>query len=134
MGRCFFMTRRAQNDRDLLLGMLALECGLVDHAQLLRAFRVWNAGADRSMAEILVEQGALDESAIAIVSRQLDQGDRSKDEKMGADRPEGSEYRAVARGGEPGAAATVAHSRAGVSAENRDQAEAGPGAVGIHHD
>src|SRR6202035_4245165 len=59
LGRCFsLMTRRAHTDGDLLLGMLALERGLIDQEQLLGAFSAWNGGEGRSMAEILVEQGS----------------------------------------------------------------------------
>ena len=61
-----------RRDRDLLLAMLALERGLIDHVQLLNAFRAWKTGTDRSMAEILLEQGALDESELAIALRQLE--------------------------------------------------------------
>ena len=75
LGRCFPMTRRVHTDRDLLLAMLALKRGLIDHVQLLEAFEAWNAGEDRSMAEILVEQGALEESEVSLVVSQLDDGE-----------------------------------------------------------
>ena len=55
----FPMTRRVHADGDLLLAMIALKRGLIDHVQLLEAFEAWNAGEDRSMAEILVDQESL---------------------------------------------------------------------------
>ena len=70
--RFFPMSRRAHADRDLLLGMFALKRGLIDHGQLLEAFDAWHAGGDRSMAEILVERGSLEESAVALVLSQVD--------------------------------------------------------------
>ena len=45
--------------------MIALKRGLIDHVQLLEAFEAWSAGEDRSMAEILVEQGCLEESEVS---------------------------------------------------------------------
>jgi WD40 repeat protein/serine/threonine protein kinase len=76
LGRCFsLMTRRAHTDGDLLLGMLALERGLIDQEQLLAAFSVWNAGEGRLMAEILVEQGSLDRADILRIANVLDEND-----------------------------------------------------------
>ena len=37
-------------NQNLLLAMHALDCGLIDHIQLLDAFRAWNKRAERSMA------------------------------------------------------------------------------------
>ncbi len=52
------MPRRPDAPRDLLLGLLALDNGIVARDQLLTAFDTWTA-SDRPMAEILTEQGAL---------------------------------------------------------------------------
>jgi eukaryotic-like serine/threonine-protein kinase len=72
-GRCFsLMTRHPHTDRDLVIGMLALKRGLIDQAQLLAAFDAWNADERRSMAEILVEQGALELAGVSLVEGQLD--------------------------------------------------------------
>ena len=65
------MTRCTDADQDLLLGMLALKRGLIDHVQLLEAFEAWNAAENRSMAEILVEQGGLEKSDISRVVSEL---------------------------------------------------------------
>jgi eukaryotic-like serine/threonine-protein kinase len=46
-------------ERDLLFGLLALQTGLINQAQLVAAFHAWTQASDRPMAEILAEQGAL---------------------------------------------------------------------------
>ena len=78
------MMRRTHAESDLVLGMLALKRGLIDHRQLLEAFDVWKTGEGGSMEEILVEQGALDRAGVLLVQSQL-------------------------RGEEPGHSATVAY-------------------------
>jgi serine/threonine protein kinase len=52
------MPRRCDAPRDLLVGLLALDNGMVGRDQLVAAFGAWTA-CDRTMAEILAEQGAL---------------------------------------------------------------------------
>ena len=74
LGWCFTpMTQRAHNDGDLLLGMLALERGLIDQYQLLAAFDAWNSGDDRSMGDLLVEQGALDRAGVLFLKSLVDE-------------------------------------------------------------
>src|SRR5262245_16846636 len=46
-------------ERDLLFGLLALQTGLINQAQLVAAFHAWTQARDRPMADILSEQGAL---------------------------------------------------------------------------
>jgi tRNA A-37 threonylcarbamoyl transferase component Bud32 len=52
------MPRRSDAPRDLLFGLLALHNGMVGRDQLVAAFAAWTA-SDRTMADHLVEQGAL---------------------------------------------------------------------------
>ncbi len=66
------MTRLIQNDGDLLIGMLALKRGLIDHVQLLSAFDAWESGENESLAKILVVQGALEVSEVAAIEGYLD--------------------------------------------------------------
>ena len=40
-------------DRNLLFGLLALQNGLIDQAQLVAAFQAWTLEKDRSLAEHL---------------------------------------------------------------------------------
>ena len=92
------MTQRAHAERDLVLGMLALKRGLIDHHQLLAAFDAWNTDESRSMGEILVEQGALDRVQVLLVQGQLEAG-------------------------KPGLSTTVAYVRTDALAEHRDRVE-----------
>ena len=47
-------------DRNLLFGLLALQNGLIDQAQLVAAFQAWTLEKDRPLAEHLVARGDLD--------------------------------------------------------------------------
>jgi hypothetical protein len=53
--------------RDLLFGLLALQTGLINQAQLVAAFHAWTQARDRPMAEILAEQGALSAPCVTLV-------------------------------------------------------------------
>jgi serine/threonine protein kinase len=53
--------------RDLLFGLLALQTGLINQAQLVAAFHAWTQARDRTMAEILAEQGALATNCLTLV-------------------------------------------------------------------
>jgi serine/threonine-protein kinase len=53
--------------RDLLLGLLALQTGLINQAQLVAAFHAWTQARDRPMARILAEHGALEAPCLALV-------------------------------------------------------------------
>src|SRR5262249_14985718 len=54
------MPPRDDAPRDLLLGLLASQNGMVSKAQLVTAFAAWTVTPGRSMADLLVEQNALD--------------------------------------------------------------------------
>jgi len=60
------MARRADAPRDLLFGLLALQNGMIDQAQLVAAFGAWTLAKDRPLAEVLVEKHALDGSHRAL--------------------------------------------------------------------
>jgi serine/threonine protein kinase len=51
----------------MLLGMLALQHKLVDHDELLNAFKVWTDDKTRSLSEILVDQGDLTAVRLALL-------------------------------------------------------------------
>ncbi|WP_422924738.1 WD40 repeat domain-containing serine/threonine protein kinase [Singulisphaera sp. PoT] len=61
------MADRSESSRDLLFGMIALEGGYLDQAQLVAGFRAWKADPKRSLASILAEQGTLSESTRTVV-------------------------------------------------------------------
>jgi hypothetical protein len=43
-------------DRDLLFGLLALQNGLIDQAQLVAAFQAWTLAKSRALAGQLIDQ------------------------------------------------------------------------------
>ncbi len=49
-------------ERHLLFGILALQNGLIDQANLIAAFQDWTQDKSRPLAQILVDRGALDEA------------------------------------------------------------------------
>jgi serine/threonine-protein kinase len=53
--------------RDLLFGLLALQTGLINQAQLVAAFHAWTQARDRPMAQILADQGALETACLTLV-------------------------------------------------------------------
>jgi serine/threonine-protein kinase len=61
------MPRPLDPSRDLLFGLLALQTGLINQAQLVAAFHAWTQARDRPMAEILAEQGALSAPCVTLV-------------------------------------------------------------------
>jgi serine/threonine-protein kinase len=50
---------RAEVDRNLLFGLLAMQTGLIDRSALTDALKVWCAEKSRPLAAVLAEQGAL---------------------------------------------------------------------------
>jgi eukaryotic-like serine/threonine-protein kinase len=66
---------RADSDRHLLFGLLALQNGLIDQGQLVAAFQAWTRDRARSLADHLVARGDLDladRAAVeALVARHL---------------------------------------------------------------
>src|SRR6516165_122404 len=53
--------------RDLLFGLLALQTGLINQAQLVAAFHAWSQARDRTTAQILAEQDALETPCLSLV-------------------------------------------------------------------
>jgi hypothetical protein len=58
---------RDATNRDLLIGLLALQNGLVEQDVLILAFRAWTRDKSRSIAEILAAQGAMDPDERALL-------------------------------------------------------------------
>jgi len=69
------MPRSSDPSQDLIFGLLALQNGLIEQAQLVAAFHAWTRDKTRHMAEYLIEQGAIeggDRAALeALASRHL---------------------------------------------------------------
>jgi WD40 repeat protein/serine/threonine protein kinase len=71
------MARRTDGTRDLLFGLFALQRGLIDPAQLVAAFETWCTTKEEKLAEVLLRQGAVDQSVCVLVeglaARQLEE-------------------------------------------------------------
>ena len=59
------MPRPIDPARDRLVGLLALQNGLIDQAQLVAAFPAWTLDKSRSLADQLVARGDRDADACA---------------------------------------------------------------------
>jgi len=121
------MTRCAHATRDLVFGLLALQRGLLDQAQLAAALETWNPTKGATMAEILFRQGVLDESGRALVedlvASRLEQWEAAPEEhrvSRGISHPERGGFAAPK---EPGLSATVAYPGPQPPAENHDDSD-----------
>ena len=61
------MDPRDAANRDLIIGLLALQNGMIDQDVLVLAFRSWTRDKSRPIAEILVAQGAIDADDWAVL-------------------------------------------------------------------
>ena len=103
--------------RDLLFGLLALQNGLINQVQLVAAFQAWTLDKAHALAEHLVGRGDLDpddRSAVeALVARHLKKHGGDVEQSLAAI-PAGRSTRAsLARIGDPGIEASLAHVGAG---------------------
>jgi len=128
------MTRFAHATRDLLFGLLALQRGLIDQAQLAAALETWNPAKGETMAEILLRQGILDKAGRALVeglvASRLEQWEATPEEQQvfwGTGHPE---HGGLAAPREPGLSATVAYLGPQPPAENRDNSDRAAGHLG----
>ncbi len=101
------MADHTDSSRDLLFGLIALERGHVDQAQLVEAFRAWTEAGSRSMSEVMTKQGAVSAKTKVLIERLVadhftTQGERATKERSA-----------------PGLSATVTHmGRDPVAGEN----------------
>jgi WD40 repeat protein/serine/threonine protein kinase len=63
------MAQRADSSHDLLFGLIALEQGHIDQAQLLSAFRTWNQAGSPALPDILIAHHALNDAGRSLVER-----------------------------------------------------------------
>jgi eukaryotic-like serine/threonine-protein kinase len=54
-------------DCSLLFGILALQNGLIDQADLIAAFQAWSKDRSRPLSQVLLYRGALNESDQALI-------------------------------------------------------------------
>ena len=60
------------SDRNLLLGILALQNDLVTRDQLIEALHAWAVAKDQPLGRILVERGGLDQEHCRLLEQLLD--------------------------------------------------------------
>ena len=63
----------AAADRHSRIGLLALQTGLIDQAQLVAAFQAWTLDKSRHLAQILVGRGDLNEIQRSLMESLADQ-------------------------------------------------------------
>jgi serine/threonine protein kinase/tetratricopeptide (TPR) repeat protein len=105
------MTRRDDAPRDLLFGLLALQNGLVTRDQLVAAFGAWTGAPGRALADLLVEQGALDppgrDLLLALADRHIKAHGGDPEKSLAALDVNRSTRESLARAGGPGVEATL---------------------------
>ena len=118
------MDLRDAVNRDLLIGLLALQNGLIDQDVLILAFRAWARDKSRPIAGILAALGAID-----VDERALLEGLASKHLKRNGDDIEksvvalnigGSVRASLAKIGDPDIEATLGHVGSGSAATDND--------------
>src|SRR5207237_6589475 len=62
------MARTDETTRDLLFGLLALQIGLIDQDDLVSAFSAWTRARGKTLAEILLDRGAIDAESRSILA------------------------------------------------------------------
>src|ERR1700733_13942649 len=118
-------------ERHLLFGLIALQVGLIDQAQLVAAFQAWARDKTRSLAEHLAERGGPDADgraaveAIVALHVKKHGGDT---EKSLASIPAGRFTREqLATLGDPELTTTVAHLDSGLTVSDTDRSKADGG-------
>src|SRR4051794_21324484 len=67
------MGRHSDADRNLLLGLLALQNNFVDHATLIDVIKRWVADKARPLGPILAERGALSAARLALLEALIEE-------------------------------------------------------------
>ena len=110
-------------EQNLIFGMFAFQMGLIDQSALVAAFHTWTSAKDRTLADILVEKGDLDDEG-----RVLIQALAIKHLKLHGDDPDKSltaihawaQRASLAGIGDPDIEATVAQLGSGPDDHERD--------------
>lgn len=96
---------REAADRNLLLGLLALQNNLIDRRQLVRAFDDWVVDKEQSLGNLLVRDGALKVEELnlvsALVARHLDRHDGQVEKSLAALSSLGSVREELSQIGDP---------------------------------
>ena len=121
------MDLRDAANRDLLIGLLALQNGLVDQDVLILAFRAWTRDKSRPIAEILAAQGAIDADERALLeglaAKHLNRHGGDPEKSLAALSTGRSIRASLAKIGDPDIDATLGHVGGGSGATEDDDAE-----------
>ena len=104
---------KADADRNLLFGLLALQNGLIDQGQLVAAFQAWTLDKARSLADHLVGRGDLDPDqragVEAMVGLHLKKHGGDSEKSLAAIPAGRSTRESLAKLGDPDIEATLGH-------------------------
>jgi serine/threonine protein kinase len=118
------MPPRDDAPRDLLFGLLALQNGLVTRDQLVAAVGAWTGAPGRALADLLVEQGALDTAGrdllLALADRHLQAHGGDPERSLAALALNRSDRDGLAAAGGPDVEATLAHVGSGSTDPDAD--------------
>jgi eukaryotic-like serine/threonine-protein kinase len=121
------MDPREGANRDLLVGLLALQNGLVDQDVLILAFRAWTRDKSHPLAEILATQGVIDAGERALLEglaeKHLGRHGGDPEKSLAALSPGSSVRGRLAEIGDPEIDATLAHAGGGSGATEHDDPE-----------
>jgi serine/threonine-protein kinase len=108
---------RASSDRNLLFGILALQADLISRDALISAMSAWTLAKSRPLGEILLEQGAFDADAHALVEalveKSLARHDGNVEQSLAALSSIGSARQQLEQLGDPDLNASLPHVSAG---------------------
>ena len=129
--RSFLM---AAADRHLLFGLIALQVGLIDQAQLVAAFQAWARDKARPLAEHLTERGGLDAddriAVEAMVARHLTKRGNDVEKSLASIPAFRSTREGLASIGEPAIEASLTHIGSATTRDDREADQTASYAVG----
>jgi tetratricopeptide (TPR) repeat protein/tRNA A-37 threonylcarbamoyl transferase component Bud32 len=114
----------AAPEKDLLFGLLALQIGLIDQAQLVAAFQAWTLNRERSLADHLVARRDVDQddrtAVDALVARHLKKHGDDVERSLAAVPAGRSTREQLARLGDPAIGATLSGIGSAVTEHDTD--------------
>ena len=117
------MELRDAANRDLLIGLLALQNGLIDQDELITVFRTWTRDRSSTIADLLVTRGGLDASQRelldALVTHHLKRHGDSPEKSLAALNIGRSTEQSLLAIGDPAIDATLTH----VGSDSQSSAE-----------
>src|SRR5438309_927732 len=111
-------------DRHLLFGLIALQVGLIDQAQLVAAFQAWARDKTRPLADHLADRGDLDDddrtAVEALAARHLKKHGGDPEQSLAALNAGRSTREGLAQIGDPDLGGTFTHVGSGSSRHDGD--------------